>query len=236
MWIEHGHRVTAIAALLAAVALVGCQGDDTATTQAPPTTTPVASTTAPTTDATAAGESQVAAVMTAIEAFNAGDVEGWVAAFDPAAEEVEPEITPWYEILMNANNRIDVVEPCQLVEANPALVECTLQRSDDFLSPAGFLGTQSAQFHLNDQLLITDWEDNQICCAVFDERIFSYTGAFYAWLQSNHPDVYEQIKPVDSPRDVPGWKTDPANMAIAIQSVGEFLAQSDTYPISGGSS
>jgi hypothetical protein len=180
---------------------------------------------------------RIAAVMSAIDAYNAGDVDGWVAAFDPAAQEVRAEeVGPrWFEIMMSTNATIDVVEPCRLSESDPTLVECTLRYTDDYFTPAGLLGTAPAEFHLDDGLKITGWEDNQICCAVFDERIFSYTGSFYAWLQSNHPDVYEQIKPVDNPRDVPGWKTDAAFMAIAIQYVDEFIAQSSVYPVETGS-
>jgi hypothetical protein len=176
---------------------------------------------------------RVATVLSAIDAYNAGDVEGWVAAFDPGAQEVQAEeVGPrWFEIMMSANARIDVVEPCHLSEADPTLVECTLRYTDDYFTPAGFLGTAPAEFHVDDHLRITDWEDNQICCAAYDQRIFGYNDAFYTWLQAAYPAVYEQIKPADNPRDVPGYKTDPASMAIAIQYVDEFIAQSDAYPV-----
>lgn len=44
-------------------------------------------------DTTAQVAPEVAAVLSAIDAYNAGDVDGWVAAFDPAAEDVQTE--PW---------------------------------------------------------------------------------------------------------------------------------------------
>ena len=169
----------------------------------------------------------IAAVEAAIDAYNAGDVDGWVAAFDPGAEEAQPEAWGYFfEILMNANQQLVVVEPCRVISAGPSVVECTLAVTDDFHGPAGISDTAPAQFHLNDQLRITEWANNGDCCAAQ----FAFNTAFHQWLRASHFEVYAQIQPNDI-ESLPGFRTDPADMGIAIQYVEEFVAQSNIYPI-----
>jgi len=49
-------------------------------------------------------------------------------------------------------------------------------------------------------------------------------------MRDEYPDVYASIQPADL-GSLPGWRRDPADMAVAIQYVEEFVAQSDIYPV-----
>lgn len=222
-----------IPACVMLVVVAACaSSQNTATT--PPTTMPVATTAAatrttlPVTTTVVDAEQAVGAVLAAIDSYNRGDIDRWVAAFDPESSEAPEADTSGYfdEIFMNANHQNEVVEPCQLIASDPAVVECKLSMFDDFHGPAGISGTAPAQFRLNDQLKLIEWTDNQDCC----DRQRAYTRAFNNWLRDSHPDIYEQIRPGDL-ESLPGFRTDPADMAIAIQYVAEFIAQSDTYPL-----
>ena len=182
-------------------------------------------------DSNDAVAAQVSAVETAIAAFNAGDVDGWIAAWDPQAEEVRAEAQGHlFEVFMNANEQWTIVNPCVLVQGSPAIVECTISSRDDFRGPAGVGNdTETGQFTLNSDRKITSFDDGRECCTVK----FTFNRAFNVWLSTVHPDVYEQIRPFDN-ESLPGWRKDPADMAIAIQYVEEFVAQSDVYPLTTG--
>ena len=174
---------------------------------------------------------QISAIETAVAAYNDGDVDGWIAAWDPQADEVQRESWGYFfEILMNANEQLTFVEPCAVVNEDPVTVECTISYRDDFHGPAEIGNdTEIGQFTLNTDLQITVWEDNRPCCAIKGD----YTRAFNFWLSTAHPGVYEQIMPVDN-GSLPGWRTDPLDMVTAIQYVEEFVAQSDEYPLTTG--
>lgn len=225
--------------VLAIGVLLGCSSAELASPDTPantpasttPATTDSEVTAAPTTTTTAVRvdpEAAVAAVLGAINAYNSGDIDAWVATFAPESREAPVAETWGYfdEIFMNANQQLQVVEPCQPIATGPTVVECTIAVSDDFYGPAGLSGTAPAQFQLNDQLQLIEWNDNQECC----DRQFLFNRAFNNWLRDSHPDIYEQIRPFDL-ESLPGWRTDPADMAIAIQYVAEFVEQSDTYPL-----
>ncbi len=133
----------------------------------------------------------------------------------------------FFEIFMNANQRLEVVEPCRLITGSPVVVECTIHLFDGFHGPAGISGTAPAQFYLDDDLRITRWDDNQDCCL----KQAAFTRDFWFWLLDAHRDVYDQIRPIDNGA-LPGYGgRDPADMSIAIQYVDEFVAQSDKYPL-----
>lgn len=233
VWSRTRRFMILIPACVMLVVVAACASSQNTTTT-PPTTMPLTTTAAaptttlPVTTTVVDAEQAVGAVLVAIDSYNSGDIDRWVAAFDPESSEA-PEAETWGyfdEIFMNANRQYEVVEPCQLVASDPGVVECTLAMFDDFHGPAGISGTAPAQFRLNDQLKLSGFDDNQDCC----DRQFAYTRAFNNWLRDIHADVYEQIKPSDI-GSLPGWRTDPADMAIAIQYVAEFIAQSDTYPL-----
>lgn len=181
---------------------------------------------------TASGPPEVSAVLAAIESYNAGDIDGWISAFDPAAQsgwEHNGETRYFDEIFMNANRELMITEPCTLVEPN--LVECGLSGYDDFHGPAGLVETGPSTFQLNDQLLITDWEWESNCCA----QQITYTTSFNNWLSIVHPEVYASVDPPDLD-SLPGWQSDPSDMAVAIEYVDEFVAQSRFYPLESSGS
>lgn len=180
---------------------------------------------------------EIRSIESAIAAYNDGDVETWVAAWDPTAQGIQP--LSWgyfFEIFMQANEQMTIVEPCAIVgeasteSGQPVIVECLISYRDDFHGPAGVnLETEVSRFTLNTDGLITRWEDGRECCLA--EQAF--TSAFNIWLRDTHTDVYESIQLYDM-GSLPRFSSDPANMAIAIQYVEEFVAQSDVYPLSDG--
>lgn len=61
-------------------------------------------------------------------------------------------------------------------------------------------------------------------------NFWAYNQAFYEWLAVAYPNAHEEIKQYDG-ESSPGWKDNPEHMAIAIEYIEEFVAQSDVYPI-----
>ena len=180
-------RILIPACVMLVVVAACASSQNTATT--PPTTMPLTTTAAaptttlPVTTTVVDAEQAVGAVLAAIDSYNSGDIDRWVAAFDPESSEA-PEAETWGyfdEIFMNANHQYEVVERCQLVASDPAVVECTLSMFDDFHGPAGISGTASAQFRLDDELKLIEWNDNHDCC----DRQRAYTRAFNNWLRNS---------------------------------------------------
>jgi hypothetical protein len=177
----------------------------------------------------------VRAVNTWIDAFNSGD---FVALSEVAvlAESEDPngfwswsyggDIRYMEEVFMNANARITVLEPCQLVSLDPKVVECLTDGGDDFWGAAGLGGEATMSFTLNEENLVVGWSDDQPCC----EAETALHRAFNTWLAENHPDVRADISPAASDA-APGHSWDPAKMSIAIEYMDEFLAQSEEYPL-----
>lgn len=46
-----------------------------------------------------------------------------------------------------------------------------------------------------------------------------------------YPDVYQQIEPV-GPFDLPGYRTEPGDMLVALEYITEFVAHAADYPLS----
>lgn len=175
---------------------------------------------------------EVAAVMDAIDVFNSGDGEAWREAFDPSAEEVSE---PWafdgglyytHDVMMAANEQLTVIEPCEVTGTDPTVVECVIAEVNDWHGKAGITHDVVTEFELNDEMLITSWNFGYGCC----EDEFAFNRAFWFWLSVAHADVAPLIRPVDG-ESFPGFERDPEHMAVAIQYVDEFLAQSDEYPV-----
>ena len=189
-------------------------------------------------DETAAPELSV--VIANYEAWNSGDYESYLATFTveaaqgdwgPAGNYVSGE--PAHnlpQVLMNANSRIELVEPCRVIETSPtgeSTVQCLTIERNDWHGPAGITYSATQTFVVNAENKISSVDQHGSCCR--DE--FAYNAGFWLWLQVAHPDVYEEIKPDGNSDNLPGWPRDEADMLIAVQYVDEFVAQSDDYPI-----
>ena len=179
----------------------------------------------PVTDPPDPEAAEVVVVTDAIAAWNAGNLQEWSAHFDPDSNEIAREI--WNEILIIANHTYELTGPCELGTANVAVVTCPMVLTNDFLGPAGIVTSADMEFVLTDEVLIDDISQRGNPSELEEYR---YLDAFYTWLEETHPAVYAQIEP-ENVGDWPGAGNDPAHMAIALEYVDEFIAQSDDYPL-----
>ena len=167
-------------------------------------------------------------VMTSYEAWNNGDYDGYLATFTvEAAEEEAGDLT---QILMNANQQIEPVEPCRVIETSPtgeSTVQCLTTVRNDWNGPAGITDNGTETFVVNAENKISSRDDLTPDFSAY----FKFNREFWLWFLMAYPDVYEEIKPIDA-ESLPGWQRDPSDMLIAVQYVDEFVAQSDDYPIS----
>jgi hypothetical protein len=170
----------------------------------------------------------VAVVVSALDAKNSGDLAGWLSFYEGGKNPGTPLHAE--EILMNANQRWEVVEPCVVKEVDAegnTNVECVIHDANDFWGVGGIGDTVPGTFIVNEDLLIT-----------FRENIFgssrrnSFNSAFHQWLKDTQPDVYEDMDIGRISSNGPGFDSrDPEHMRVAVLYVDEFVAQSDTYPL-----
>lgn len=72
--------------------------------------------------------------------------------------------------------------------------------------------------------------------AIDNNDDFAFMRAFWDWLRPTYPDVHDEIRPNDG-QSFPGWgrgRDLVEDMAVALQYMDEFLAQSDVYPLEPG--
>ena len=97
---------------------------------------------------------------------------------------------------MNANEQIEIVEPCRVVETSPTgdtTVECSTTRSNDFHGPAGIIENGTDTFVVNADGKISSVESDGDCCIAQ----FAFNREFWQWLQVAYPAVFEEIRPID---------------------------------------
>jgi hypothetical protein len=131
---------------------------------------------------------------------------------------------------MNANQRWEVVEPCQVdrkTAAGNTIVKCLIHDINDFWGAGGIGDTVTGTFTVNEDLLIS----NRI--NIFGSaRRNAFNRAFYQWLKDTHPDVYQGMDIGYISSNGPGFDAkNPEHMHTAVQYVEEFVAQSDAYPL-----
>jgi len=204
------------------------------TTTETPATTVASTTTASTTTITEADDSAaIAVVLAAIDAKNAFDLDGWLAAFAGG----EHKGTPLHaeEILMNAQQQWEVVDPCQVTgetESGDTTVECLLSNTDSFWGAGGIFDTRAFEFYVNADGLITGEEGLTPGTSGFSSaRRNAFNRAFSQWLSDTYPDVFAETGFLISSNG-PGFDArDSTHMLIAVEYVEEFVAQSDAYPL-----
>jgi hypothetical protein len=167
-------------------------------------------------------------VVSALDAKNSFDLDRWLAAFEGGKRQGTPLFAE--EILMNAKQHWEVVEPCQVTGENAAgeaVVECMLSNTDDFWDVGGIFDTKTQTFTVNADGLITSTKN------IFaSNRRDNFNRAFHQWLSDTHPDVYAEMDIGRISSNGPGFDTrDSDHMLVAVDYVEEFVAQSDTYPL-----
>lgn len=234
-----------VVATLTALTLAACAGGEVAdeesspsTTIAPTTTVPLVetTTTAPlvTTTTTSTtmisaevADAAVAVVVSAIEAKNNFDLDGWLMALAGGQRGGVPLFAE--EILMNAEERWEIIEPCQMARettSGGAVVECLMQDTTSYWGVGGISDTRLQTFTVNTDGLIS-----------FGGHFGSsgkdrFNQAFHQWLSDTYPDVYEEAVPGFISGNAPGFDTqNPDHMLIAVEYVEEFVAQSENYPL-----
>jgi hypothetical protein len=170
-------------------------------------------------------DAALAAVLSALDAKNSFDLDRWLAAFEGGQRGGVPIFAE--EILMNAEERWEVVEPCEVTGEAPSgdtVVECLIEDITSFWGVGGISDTKVLRFTVNtDGLISSNDHFGQASKNSFNQ-------AFHQWLSDTHPDVYYgQRFPSSSG---PGFDTrNPDHMLIAVEYVEEFVAQSDKYPL-----
>lgn len=220
-------RTRLLVAMIVTVALVaaGCSsaGDNTGDENAPPDST-IATTTIP----EEAPHAAIAVVVSALEAKNSRDLGGWLAAYEGGKSPGTPLFAE--EILMNANQHWEVVEPCHVTGetvAGDTIVECLIKDINDFWGVGGISDTESQTFTVNEDGLISDRRN------IFASgRRDAFNSAFHQWLSDTYPDVYEELDIGRISSNGPGFDAgDPGHILLAVEYVEEFIDQSDIYPL-----
>jgi hypothetical protein len=194
-------RSAVIGAVFVAVVLAGCSdstGTNRGSAELSPTSTIAAvaaeSTTVPTTVPPIVGDDSdpkdaaTAAVLSALEAKNSFDLDGWLAAFEGGQRVGIPRFAE--EILMNAEERWEVVEPCQVTgetTSGDTVVECLNQETTSYWGVGGISGTKVQTFTVNTDGLITN--NNHFGSA----RKNTFNALFHQWLSDTYPDVYNEM-------------------------------------------
>jgi hypothetical protein len=191
------------------------------------TTVPLVETTTTETTTTTklSDDAEIAAVLSAIEAKNSFDLDMWLAAFEGGQRGGVPIFAE--KILMNAEERWEVVEPCQVTgetTSGDTVVECLIQDITGFWGVGGISDTKVLRFTVNtDGLISSNDHFGQASKNSFNQ-------AFHQWLSDTYPDVYYGGPTPSS--NGPGFDTrNPDHMLIAVEYVEEFVAQSEKYPL-----
>ena len=172
-------------------------------------------------------DAAIAAVLSALEAKNSFDLDGWLMAFEGGEREVPPFAE---QILMNAEQRWEIVEPCQVTgesTSGDTVVECLLQDITSFWGVGGISDTRLQTFKVNSDGLITNNRST-----FSSNRRDAFNAGFHLWLSDTYPDVWSEMDPGYITGSGPGFDTkNPDHMLTAVEYVEEFVAQSDKYPL-----
>jgi hypothetical protein len=174
-------------------------------------------------------------VLAYIDALNDGDLDRWLSTLsEDYAQTVQ--ITDTYDTArtsVNANIRLEIVEPCGVIEPSSSGIErvqCTITYANDFHDTGGVSPTVITTFFVDEngkiRLIRSEGDDS---------AQFEFTIAFWDWLEVAHPDVYAPIKPAHH-TSVAGFRSDtfdrhPEDMFVVLEYVDEFVAQSAVYPV-----
>jgi hypothetical protein len=227
--------VVVVAVLLLAAGCGSDDGGDEASQDEAVTAATAASTATatPTPIPQEVAEAAVVVVVSALDAKNSLDLDEWLAAFKGGRRTGTPLHAE--EILMNANQHWEVVEPCQVTGEDAfgdTVVECVISNTDDFWGAGGIFDTRAFEFSVDADGLITRQVGLTAGTSGFSsDRRNAFNHAFSQWLTDTYPDVVAETGFVRSSNG-PGFDArNSAHMLIAVEYVDEFVAQSDLYPL-----
>ena len=249
-----GPRV-GLGAMMGAILLVAaaCGGSDesaapqdaTSTTTSVATTTTVSSTTTTvaavssgdttTTVAAISAEDALAVVFSAIEARNSGDIDTYKTSL--TGEELGFEVKVRLAEAFTYANATTELSDCRVTANTPrgSVVKCESISTDDFYGAGGIVDSGWMTFLVTEDRKISGSgnEGDDIPWEETERAMFNL--AFHSWLMDAHPSVFDDIVAFpDELGNIPGLNFgghQPAEMGIAVHYVGEFVAQSDVYPI-----
>ena len=221
------------------ILVAGCAGgsasESTAAphqTTAPPaaTTTTVPSTTT-TTSLSAQEEAEaLAMVEAAFEAFNSGDIEGWVAARGVREDGwVRTARVPYTEALLAAGAHIEV-EQCTSnghgdLDGSGAYVGyhiiCDASESNLFYQAASIGEAVTFEWVVDEGEIIYSSADE----ADFDNWL-AFNKDFKDWMQSSHADVFGEMSFLVLTSSFPSAES----MPTALEYVEEFVSESEDWP------
>jgi hypothetical protein len=173
-------------------------------------------------------DAALAAVLSALDAKNSFDLDRWLAAHEGGERRRVPLHAE--QILMNAQQQWEIVEPCQVIgetSAGETMVSCLLQDVTGFWGVGGISDTRLQTFRVDADGLITNES-----MSFSSNRRDSFNRAFHQWLSDTYPDVYNEMGYGSISSDGPGFSTgNPDHMLVAVEYVEEFVAQSEKYPL-----
>ena len=169
----------------------------------------------------------VAVVVAALDAKNSYDLDGWLMAFEGGEGQGFPLFAE--QILMNAEQQWEIVEPCQVTgedSSDETGVVCVIKDNNGFWGVGGISDTKRQLFMVNADGLIT----NRNSFSSANRDTFNYE--FHKWLEDSHPDVFSDSGFTRLSSSGPGFDSgNPDLMLIAVEYIEEFVAQSDRYPL-----
>ncbi len=170
-------------------------------------------------------QAAIEAVTSAFGALSDGDVDAWI---DALTGEEQEGATIWrnqFEADLVANRTFSLPEGCtyQGVDGDGLhVVACRVVVNDDFLTALGIVDGGDGLFYLDEDLKIVTWNDNATSNDPGD-----YETEFLNWFYQEHPEVAGRMTALRG-----AWyDRTPADMAIVLEYLDEFIAQSDLYPI-----
>lgn len=171
------------------------------------------------------GPKAVAAVTDAYAAWSAGDVDGYIDAL--AGEEREGAVTWRAQLEADSVAKWSITFPdgCTyegIGAEGHHVVDCYAVTTSDLYDAMGIIEEGNDTYYLNGDMKIVGWDS-------FNET--NAPGEFdvelVRWLYDEHPEIAAEMKA--GPAN--WWDRTPEDMAIVLDYVEEFVAQSDVYPI-----
>lgn len=193
-------------------------------------------------DAGGASAPEVAVLVDVLDAYNAGDIDGYVAVVDGDANEVlggflAPSTA---EVFLAANSSVEVTDCTAPAPDDPRNVPlghnavCSISEWNDFVGPAG-LGVQGYVSTIVSPagsirlLMVTELPENRT-----PER-FAFGSDFLTWFYETYPEEAAALPPSPIDGDFPisiaetGFPWSGA-MPGVLEYVEEFVAQSPDWP------
>ena len=178
---------------------------------------------------------RVAVIEEAIAVYNEGSLDDFMASLaDDARFYAAVEPGPIEQAIVVANDQWTLRGSCQ---DSAAGVRCPIVVRDDFHGAGGLEGLGSLVFRFNETNEITRVGEAAGRTAYGGYLVFDRD--FATWFTENYPEAGADYgQPFAASELLLSFRflPDPEDMALALQYVDEFVAQSDRYPIDAANS